>query len=239
MPAPPHLLIVDDDREIRDLLTSLLGDRGFRVTAARDEHTMRRALEDSQIDLVILDIMLPGKDGLALCREIASQSSPAIIMLTARGAPTDRVVGLEMGADDYLPKPFDVHELEARIKAVLRRRQPAGATSEPDGRTVFKFEGWTLNLLQRQLVSPQNALVELTSGEFELLSVLAHRPNRTLTRSQLLDIAQSRTADPFDRSIDIRISRLRRKIERDPKRPSLIKTVRNGGYVFAAQVERE
>jgi two-component system, OmpR family, response regulator len=237
MQHAPHLLVVDDDREIRDLLSNLLARRGYRVTTAREDGEMQQALASGMIDLVILDIMLPGKDGLAICRDLRSMKNVPIIMLTARGDAIDRVLGLEMGADDYLPKPFDVRELEARIKAVLRRGGAATPGRENRG-VAFAFAGWTLDLRQRQLTSPDGAVVEITSGEFDLLVVLAERPQRVLTRDQLLDLARGREATPFDRSIDIQVSRLRRKIEPDPKNPTLIKTVRGGGYMFTPLVER-
>jgi len=233
-----HILIVDDDREIRDLLSRILMRRGFKVTTARDEREMRRALSSSRIDLVILDIMLPGKDGLTLCRELRGTMSIPIIMLTARGEPTDRVVGLEMGADDYLAKPFDARELEARIRAVLRRAANAAPAAGDGKGAVLKFAGWTLDLRQRQLKSPDGDLVDVTSGEFDLLAVFAERPQRILRRDQLIDLARGRDAAPFDRSIDVQVSRLRRKLEPDPRNPQLIKTIRSGGYMFTVPVQR-
>ena len=232
----PNLLVVDDDVEIRNLLSTLLTRRGYRVTTACDEPEMRRILATSSIDLIILDLMLPGKDGLTICREIRASKSTPIVMLTARGEATDRVVGLEMGADDYLPKPFEVRELEARIKAVLRRSRDAG--NDGEAMFTFKFEGWQLDAHQRRLLSPEGAVVELTTGEFDLLLAFVQRPQRVLSRDQLLDLARGRDASSFDRSIDVQVSRLRRKIEGAPKEPELIKTVRSGGYLFTPVVER-
>jgi two-component system, OmpR family, response regulator len=237
MQRKPYLLVVDDDREIRDLLSKLLTRRGYRVTTVRDEQEMRRELVSSRIDLVILDIMLPGKDGLTLCRELRASKSIPIIMVTARGEPTDRIVGLEIGADDYLSKPFDGGELEARIRAVLRRCAGREALCA-EGNTIFAFAGWKLDTRQRHLFSPEGAAVDLTSGEFDLLLAFVQRPQRVLSRDNLLDIVRGRDATSFDRSIDVQISRLRRKIESDPKAPELIKTVRSGGYVFTPSVER-
>jgi two-component system, OmpR family, response regulator len=234
----PRLLIVDDDREIRDLLSALLTRRGYTVLTAREEREMRQALGSSQVDLIILDLMLPGKDGLTICRELRAATAIPIIMLTARGEPTDRIVGLEIGADDYLPKPFEVRELEARIRAVLRR---SGAeSSRPDGTlgARFTFAGWTLDARQRQLSSPEGVVVELTSGEFDLLLVFAERPQRVLSRHQLMDLARGREATAFDRSIDVQVSRLRRKIEGVGAISELIKTVRSSGYIFTPAVQR-
>ncbi len=239
MQKPPRLLVVDDDGEIRSLLSTILSSRGYKVRTARDEREMRRILGSSKIDLLILDIMLPGKDGLTICRELRASQSIPIIMLTARGDPTDRVVGLEIGADDYLAKPFDVRELEARIKAVLRRLPTKGESGNSHCRATLVFEGWRLDARQRQLHSPEGAEVDLTTGEFDLLQVFAERPQRVLSRDQLLDLARGRDAAPFDRSIDIQVSRLRRKIEFDPQAPELIKTVRGGGYLFTPSVERK
>jgi two-component system, OmpR family, response regulator len=233
----PCLLVVDDDQEIRDLLSSLLSRRGYRVTTAHQEKEMRQILSASRIDLVILDLMLPGKDGLVICRELRASSSVPIIMLTARGDATDRIVGLEVGADDYLPKPFDVRELEARIRAILRRTGSDANDTKPSVTMKFVFDGWTLDPRHRQLLSPEGALVELTSGEFDLLLVFVERPQKTLSRDQLLDLTRGRDAAPFDRSIDIQVSRLRRKIELDAKAPEIIKTVRSSGYVFTPTVQ--
>ncbi len=238
MQRAPHLLVVDDDAEIRNLLSTLLTGRGYRVTTAREEQEMRHVLVSSRIDLVILDLMLPGKDGLTICRELRASRPIPIIMLTARGDPTDRVVGLEIGADDYLPKPFDVRELEARVKAVLRRSSAEITTSDGDLGSTFVFAGWKLDAGQRQLLSPDGVVVELTSGEFDLLLVFVERPERVLSRDQLMDLARGRDATAFDRSIDVQVSRLRRKIEYDAKVPELIKTVRNEGYLFTPIVER-
>jgi len=230
----PHILVVDDDREIRDLLNRFLVKHGLRVSTARDGVEMSRILDGAAIDLVVLDLMLPGEDGLSLCRKLRATTSLPVIMLTAMGEDTDRIVGLEMGADDYLPKPFNPRELLARIKAVMRRVQSLPAAS-PKGDTA-RFDGWTLDLGSRRLTSPQGEEVELSTGEYDLLLAFATHPRRVLSRDQLLDLARGRSAAPFDRSVDIQVMRLRRKIEADPKEPRLIKTVRGGGYMFAAEV---
>ncbi len=232
-----HLLVVDDDREIRDLLGRFLRRRGFRVTAARDGREMRQALDDWSIDLIILDLMLPGEDGLSLCRQLRAGSGIPIIMLTARGEETERIVGLEMGADDYMPKPFNPHELLARIRAVLRRAGNASKQETPNDGTVARFEGWELNIAQHRLVSPDGVTVELSAGEYSLLVAFVERPQRVLTRDQLLDLSRGRESIPFDRSIDVQVGRLRRKIEPSPKEPTLIKTVRGKGYLFTPAVE--
>ena len=245
MDRMPHILVVDDDREIRALLTRFLGGHGFRVSSAKDGGEMARTIEAGRIDLVILDLMLPGEDGLSLCRRLRAGAATPIIMLTAAGDETDRIVGLEMGADDYLGKPFNPRELLARIKAVLRRSGGPGvavSASEtgggPAGR-VLAFEGWRLNLARRELHSPQGVLIQLSAGEFDLLVAFAEHPQRVLNRDQLLDITRGRAATPFDRSVDVQVSRLRRKIEADAVEPVLIKTVRGGGYLFAANVRVE
>jgi len=236
MERVPHCLIVEDDREISTLIARLLPKHGFRSSIAADGKAMDRVLSESRIDLVILDIMLPGENGLSLCRRLRSESTVPIIMLTALGEEMDRILGLEMGADDYLAKPFSSRELLARIRAVLRR-----VAMLPDNRAVAKssglmFEGWRLDPGMRQLHSPDGARVVLTSGEFDLLVAFCQHPQRVLTRDQLLDLTHGRAAKAFDRSIDIRVSRLRRKIEVDPKAPKIITTVRTGGYLFAAEV---
>ena len=235
MNTPPHLLIVDDDAEICSLLSKFLAQYGYRVSAVGSGGEMMQTLADAHIDLVVLDIMLPGKDGLVLCRELRARGRLPIVMLTAIGDETDRIVGLEMGADDYVTKPFGPRELLARIRAVLRRTAipwpGAGAAAR-----VFEFAGWRLDTARRQLYSPAGALVDLRAAEFDILLALVERPQRVLTRDQLLDLARGRTTTAFDRSIDVHISRLRRRIEADPKDPAMIKTVRSGGYVFAAPV---
>lgn len=236
MPSQSHILVVDDDRDIRDLLARFLSKHDFRVTGVATGTAMRAALETSKVDLLILDVMLPGDDGLSLCRSVRAASGLPIVMLTAMGEDTDRIVGLEMGADDYLAKPFNPRELLARIKAILRR-SGAGAETRTDKR--LKFEGWTLDLARRELTAPDRRLVDLTGGEFDLLVAFAEHPQRTLSRDQLLDLTRGRSSAPFDRSIDIQVSRLRQKIEPDAKTPTIIKTVRSFGYVFAARVTSE
>jgi len=233
MDAQPHVLVVDDDREIRDLLGRFLKGHGFRVTAAADGRAMFEALSDGRFDLVVLDLMLPGEDGLSLCRRLRGESDLPVIMLTAMGEATDRIVGLEVGADDYLAKPFNPRELLARVRAVLRRAGAPKRAGEAPGDAIT-FDGWRLDLARRELRRPDGALVPLTAGEFDLLAVLAERPGRVLSREQLLDLTRGREAQPFDRSVDVQLSRLRRKIEADPREPAIIKTVRGGGYVFAA-----
>lgn len=235
MERTPHLLVVDDDREIRTLVSQFLAKHGLRVTAARDGLDMARALETARFDLVVLDLMLPGEDGLSLCRKLRADpatSAIPIIMLTAMGEETDRIVGLEMGADDYLAKPFSPRELLARIKAVLRR---SGGGSLQPGAPAGKnlsFDGWRLDLAKRELRDPSGALIQLSAGEYDLLIAFVEHPQRVLNRDQLLDLARGRSAAPFDRSVDVQVSRLRRKIEPDPLNPTLIKTVRGGGYMF-------
>lgn len=240
MKASPHILIVDDDREIRDLLARFLDGHGMRVTVAADGQEMHKALSGAAIDLIVLDLMLPGEDGLTLCRNLRVTSKVPIIMLTAMGEEMDRIVGLEMGADDYLAKPFNPRELMARIKAVLRRGGGAPGQRRPmeseDGEGTYNFSGWSLTADKRELLSPDGVMVSLSGGEFELLYAFVTHPGRVLSRDQLLDLARGRNAQPFDRSIDVQVSRLRRKIEDDPKNPRLIKTVRGGGYTFATDV---
>ena len=243
METEPHILVVDDDREIRDLLARFLRKHGYRVDSAADGREMWRLLEAGRFDLIVLDLMLPGEDGLSLCRRIRSQEANAaampIIMLTAIGEEMDRIIGLEMGADDYLANPFNPRELLARMRAVLRRGgSGARAPSETVGEDNLSFDGWRLNLTRRDLFAPDGNLVELTGGEFELLCALAGHPKRLLSREQLLDLTRGREAVPFDRAIDVQVSRLRGKIETDPKSPTIIKTVRGTGYIFTAEVER-
>jgi two-component system, OmpR family, response regulator len=234
MQVTPHLLVVDDDREICELLSNFLAKHGFRVSIAHDGRAMTQALQTGRISLVVLDLMLPGEDGLSLCRRLRATSTLPVVMLTAMSEETDRIIGLEMGADDYLAKPFNPRELLARVRAVLRR---TGAAPVSAGRgRMLEFVGWRIDVGRRQLFSPTGALVPLRAGEFDLLLALAERPQRVLTRDQLLDLSRGRAATSFDRSVDVQISRLRAKIEPNPKEPELIKTVRSGGYIFAATV---
>lgn len=232
-----HILIVDDDAEIRTLLREYLERNGMRAQAVADGRGMRAALQNGRFDLVILDLMLPGEDGLTLCRDLRAQSNLPVIMLTARGEDTDRIVGLEMGADDYVPKPFNPRELLARIKAVLRRAQSLPASTLPGDAERMGFAGWTLDLATRQLTSPKGVVTPLSSGEYRLLRVFLERPNRVLSRDQLLDLTRGREAMPFDRSIDVQVGRLRRRLGDTGREPVLIKTVRSEGYVLAAAVE--
>ena len=232
----PHILIVDDDAEIRDLLSRFLSKHEFRVTTARDGREMRQALQDWAFDLVVLDLMMPGEDGLTLCRQIRTESTIPIIMLTAMGEEVDRIIGLEVGADDYMAKPFNPRELAARIKAVLRRASGLGPSDTPEGRTQrLSFAGFELDPSTRTL-NREIGEIPLTAGEYDLLIAFVDHPRRVLNRDQLLDMARGRAAIPFDRSIDVQVGRLRRKIEEDPKNPALIKTVRGGGYMFTAEV---
>jgi two-component system OmpR family response regulator len=232
----PHLLIVDDDKELCSLLSKFLSRHGYRVSVAHNGSEMASILEASRVNLVILDLMLPGEDGLVLCRRLRATSTLPIIMLTAISDETDRIIGLEMGADDYLAKVPNPRELLARVRAVLRRAGPPEARASAEQKRILEFAGWRLDVTHRQLFSAKNALVPLRAGEFDLLLALAERPQRVLSRDQLLDLSRGRTANVFDRSIDVQISRLRRKIEPDPKEPTLIKTVRSGGYILAANV---
>ena len=237
MDAQPHILVVDDDREIRDLLSRFLEKQGMRVSAARDAREARRLWPMGRYHIVVLDLMMPGESGLDFARWLRSQSNVPILMLTAMAEETDRIVGLELGADDYVQKPFNPRELLARIRAILRRTIGEGQALEADSRPI-QFAGWTLEPGRRRLLNPDGAEVPLTGGEFELLAALVERPNRILTRDMLMDLLRGRQAGPFDRAIDVAVSRLRRKLEDDGRNPNLIKTVRGGGYVLSTTVER-
>jgi two-component system OmpR family response regulator len=234
--TPARILMVDDDPGIRDVVSDFLGRHGYKVDTAADAQEMNQALAKGPADLIILDVMLPGEDGLAICRRLAgAEGGPPIIMLSAMGEDTDRIVGLELGADDYLPKPCNPRELLARVRAVLRRaeQRPAG----PDIAAGCEFAGWRLDLVKRELRSPQGVVVNLSSGEFSLLRAFVERPQRVLTRDQLLEYARGRDSEAFDRAIDVQISRLRRKLD-DGGGQDLIRTIRNEGYMFAAKVRR-
>jgi two-component system OmpR family response regulator len=234
----PHILVVDDHREIRESLAQFLRKNGRRATAVENAEAARKAIKQSRVDLVILDIMMPGEDGLSLCRHIRETNRIPVILLSARAEDVDRIIGLEVGADDYVVKPFNPRELLARIDAVLRRTHalPPNVLS-PAGDT-FRFDRWTLKVAERELVDESGAIHELSTGEYRLLLTFLQRPKIVLSRDQLLDLAFDRGSEVFDRAVDTQVSRLRRKIETDPTAPKLIKTVWGGGYVFTAPVEK-
>lgn len=240
-PADATLLIVDDDPRIRHMLGRYFEDEGFRVITAQDGAEMREALRRTPVDIVLLDLVLPGEDGFTLARELGTRPELGIVMLTGRGDMIDRVVGLELGADDYIAKPFHLREVLARVKSVLRRMRhdprsaPATARETAD---TYHFEGWFLDMSRRRLTSPAGTDVPLTSGEFDLLAALLTHAGRVMDRDSLMDLTRGRTWDAFDRSIDAMVSRLRKKIEIDPKDPVLLKSVRGVGYILAVQVRR-
>ena len=234
----PHILLVDDERSIREPLAQFLSKHGFRVSQAADADQARTRLAAYAIDLVILDVMMPGEDGLSLTRHIRATGEVPVILLTARSEETDRIVGLEMGADDYVVKPFSPRELATRAKVILRRATAGGARLHAPESGAFAFAGWVLKSGERTLVDRGGVTVPLSTGEYNLLLALAQRPRQVLTRDQLLDLTQGREANAFDRAIDNQVSRLRKKIEPDPKQPELIKTVWGGGYTLAAEVTR-
>lgn len=236
MTDQPHILVVDDHREIRDSVSRYLEKNGLRATSARDAIEMDAKLARGQFDLIVLDVMMPGEDGLSVCRRLSAKGDVPILMLTALGDETDRIVGLEIGADDYLAKPFNPRELLARIKAILRRSTLPETYAGKLSRRRIAFAQWTLDADNRLLTNENGAQVDLTVSDLKLLVVLLERPRLVLNREQLLDLTARRAASPFDRTIDNQISRLRRKIEADPSRPRLITTVRGGGYCLAADV---
>lgn len=234
-----RILVVDDHQDIRELLGTYLSQHGFLVSSAADGEQMRRALEEQTIDLVVLDLMMPGEDGLSLCRFVRDVGGPPVIMLTAMSEDADCVLGLEIGADDYVTKPFVPRVLLARIKAVLRR--PSNHLIDPEPVDIaehWQFLGWSLDVNQRQLVRADDVVVPLSTAEFKLLEVFLKNPQRVLSRDTLLGLTKGREADPFDRSVDNQVSRLRKKIEDDAHNPQLIKTVWGGGYLFSAAVKR-
>ena len=241
-----HILVVDDDARIRTMLRRYLSDEGFDVSDVADGTAMRAVLQAKPADLVLLDLMMPGEDGFSLARQIRQNSATPIIMLTGKGDLIDKVAGLEAGADDYIPKPFHLREVLARIRTVLRRSQavpaalplpaPAAPPAEPRVRQILTFEGWQLDLAKRELHRLGGKTVDLTTGEFELLRVFALNPNRVLDRDVLMDLVKGREWATYDRAIDAQVVRLRKKIEGDPSLPKLIKTVRGAGYLFGAEV---
>jgi two-component system OmpR family response regulator len=239
MKAAEHILVVDDEQEICDVVQQCLADEGYQISVANDGPGMWRVMSQNPADLVILDLMLPGEDGLTLTRQLREQSNVGIIIVTGRGETVDRIIRLEMGADDYLPKPFHLRELLARAKSVLRRASDrAEAKPAPSaGRTKARFAGWHLDLATRELFSPQGVEVRLTTGEFELLAAFVNNSNQVMSRDRLLDLARNREGGPLDRTIDVQVGRLRRKLEIDPVKPTLIKTVRGAGYIFTPPVE--
>lgn len=235
-----HLLVVDDDPRIRNLLTRYFEAEDYAVACAADGTEMRMLMRQNRFDAVLLDLSLPGgQDGLDLAREIRSQSDIPIMMLTGRDDVVDRIVGLEIGADDYIAKPFHLREVHARLKSILRRRGAARAAKEasrPEDEEVLSFEGWSLNVSRRSLHDPRRQEVDLTTGEFDMLVALIRHAGRVLTREQLMDMTRGRALEAFDRAVDAQIVRLRRKIEADPARPQLVKSVRGVGYVFTGRV---
>ena len=237
MNAIAHILVVDDQQEICEVVQQYLSSEGYRVSIAHDGGEMRKVMAQGPVDLVILDLMLPGEDGLTLARQLREGSTVGIIILTGRGETVDRILGLEMGADDYLPKPFHLRELLARVKSVLRRASSRAQPDQASARSRARFAGWHLDLATRELVAPDGGEVRLTTGEFDLLAAFVNNANQVLSRDRLLDLARNREAGPFDRTIDVQVGRLRRKLEPDPAKPTIIKTVRGTGYIFTPTVE--
>ncbi|MGZ9721030.1 response regulator [Rhizobium miluonense] len=234
-----HILVVDDDPRIRKMLTRYFEDEGYIVSSAADGNEMRVCMRAQNFDAILLDLVLPGStDGLDLAREIRAQSDVPIMMLTGRDDVVDRIVGLEVGADDYIAKPFHLREVHARLKSILRRRQAPARVSEPSAEEIIGFEGWRLNISRRQVLDPEGQEVELTTGEYEMLTAFVRNAGRVLTREVLMDLTRGRNLEAFDRTIDAQIVRLRRKIETDPKKPQFIKAVRGVGYVFTAKLDR-
>lgn len=239
MSRPPHIVVIDDHEEIRELLVRYLGEHGYRVSAAESTAAYHRLAKGERFDLIVLDILMPGEDGLAFCRSLRAEAATPVIFLTAMAEDTDRIIGLEMGADDYVTKPFNPRELLARIKAVLRRVPAHARAATPDRPRRLRFEDKVLDPRQRELIGPDGVATPLSSAEFRLLSVFLEHPGETLSRERLLELTSGRNADVWDRSIDNQVSRLRRKIERDPGQPTLIRTCWGDGYQFAGEVREE
>lgn len=237
----PVIAIVEDDSEIRTLLAHALAREGFDTIPCERGAALDAALAVRRIDLIVLDIMMPGEDGLSICRRISSAGGPPVVILSAKGDDIDRIIGLEIGADDYMSKPCNPRELAARIRSVLRRRNASGVVLNSAGepREVYRFSGWVLDLSDRTLINPEGTAVVLSSGEFALLAAFACHPRRVLSRDQLLDWTRGDDAASVDRAIDVQLSRLRKKLGDDPREPALIKTVRGDGYLFAAEVRKE
>ncbi len=232
-----RILVVDDDPGIREVIADFLARHGYRVEQASDARSMEVMLQRNAPDLIVLDVMMPGEDGLSICRRLSGNpGGPGIVMLSAMGEETDRIVGLELGADDYLPKPCNPRELLARVRAVLRRKQEPRQSDDTVG-AACEFAGWRLDLVRRELRSPQGVIVNLSSGEFSLLRAFVERPQRVLTRDQLLDMARGPDTEAYDRAIDVQISRLRRKLD-DGGGGEIIRTIRSEGYMFSPKVVR-
>jgi two-component system, OmpR family, response regulator len=238
MDRADHILVVDDDAEIRNLLGKYLQKNGLRATAVADGRAMWQALDKGSFDLIVLDLMLPGDDGLTLCRNLRVHSDIPVIMLTARGEETDRIVGLEMGADDYLPKPFSARELLARIKVILRRARSLPPNLRPEEEREIRFGEWALDTVHRHLVSPTGVVTPIGGAEYRLLRIFLAHPNRVLNRDQLVEMTQGKEADALDRSIDVQVSRLRRRLGDGSRDPGMIKTVRGEGYVLSVPVKK-
>lgn len=236
MNEPVKLMLVDDEASLREPLAEYLSGQGFAVEECESAAAARSALRDMRPDIVLLDIMMPGEDGLSFCRHLIEARDIPVILLTAKGEPTDRIIGLEVGADDYIVKPFEPRELVARIRSVLRRA--SRATPADEEQMAYSFDGWTLDPLRRRLIDPSGALVTISSAEFRMLRAFLDHPGQVLDRDRLLDLVQGREAHMFDRAVDNQVSRLRRKIEQDRANPRLIQTVRGGGYRLAAEVSR-
>jgi two-component system, OmpR family, response regulator len=239
MTEPAHILVVDDDREIRTLLAGYLEKNGLRVSVAQDGKEMRRVLGRTHVDLIVLDVMMPGDDGLKLCRQLRASSQVPIIMLTARAEDVDRILGLELGADDYLPKPFNPRELLGRIAAVLRRAAHAPRDPMPSAVAGYRFAGWRLDTTERSLTHEDGAQVSLSGAEYRLLAVLLAHAGRVLSRVQLMELLRGRDFEPFDRSIDVRVSRMRQLLRDDARTPHIIKTVYGEGYLIGVPVDTE
>lgn len=239
MEREAHILVVDDDAQVRQLIARFLRENGYRASVARDGREMREALAGAgPVDLIVLDLMLPDVSGLDLCRELRAASAVPVIMLTAKGEETDRVVGLELGADDYIAKPFGPRELLARIRAVLRRVEANPQAGQPARGRLVEFAGYTLDMQRREITSPDGVAIDLSGGEYDLLVAFIEHPNRVLSRDHLLELSRNRSVEPFDRSIDVQVSRLRRKLDAGADATALIKTVRGAGYLFAPTVKR-
>ncbi|MBF0459840.1 MAG: response regulator [Magnetococcales bacterium] len=241
MTTTDHILIVDDDPEICTLVSRFFEKNGFRVSAVTDGKGLWAILHQTTVDLIVLDLMLPDEDGLVLCRTLRASSNVPVIILSARGEDVDRIIGLEMGADDYLPKPFHPRELLARVRSVLRRTRGVPLPDKPgkgEEDVSYHFAGWVLDVPTRQLYSPQGEKIFLSGSEFAMLRIFLNFPNQVLSREQLLDYSYGKEGETYDRTIDMQVSRLRRRLKEDPKTPELIKTVRSLGYVLSARVEK-